>query len=242
MARNQAPHSDGSYWEAVNLRGVPRDDLGVRRQCVRGSVSEFLVDTTIPGGARLPTGDHTLGVRPTHRRQGIGRQPMERLVVEASGRGCSPRCGRPEATIYPRFGFGVAGENASAVIDSRRSRPLRWPRSRVHSAFSTAARSSTSSPPSMNASPTGGRARITRPDDCGPLPRDGHRRLGGIVRRRAPRHQRLSRRVRALRRHGTTSSRRHRPGTAGSASSRRRRRGIELAMWRYLLDIDLVTI
>ena len=30
-----------------------------------------------------------------------------------------------EAVIYPRFGFGVAGENASAVIDSRRARPLR---------------------------------------------------------------------------------------------------------------------
>jgi predicted acetyltransferase len=129
IALLQPPHSDELWvkseptWQACET--VSAFD---GRACV-GSASEFLVDTTVPGGARLPTAAMTrVGVLPTHRRQGVGKELMERLVVEARGRGRMLASLRAtEAVIYPRFGFGVAGENASAVIDSRRARPLRSP-------------------------------------------------------------------------------------------------------------------
>ena len=110
------------------MAGV-RDDLGVRWCVVRRFGVGVPVDTTLPGGARLPTAAITrVGVLPTHRRQGVGKQLMERLVVDARERGRMLASLRAtEAVIYPRFGFGVAGENASAVIDARRARPLRCP-------------------------------------------------------------------------------------------------------------------
>jgi predicted acetyltransferase len=129
IALLQPPHSDEVWikseptWRACDT--ISAFDGGA---CV-GSVSEFVVDTTVPGGARLPTAAITrVGVLPTHRRQGVAKQLMERLVVEARERGRMLASLRAtEAVIYPRFGFGVAGENASAVIDSRRARPLRNP-------------------------------------------------------------------------------------------------------------------
>lgn len=129
IALLQAPHSDDAWrkseptWRACET--ISAFDDGV---CV-GSASEFLVETTVPGGTRLPTAAITrVGVLPTHRRQGIGKRLMERLVVESLGRGRMLASLRASETgIYPRFGFGVAGENASAVIDARRARPLRGP-------------------------------------------------------------------------------------------------------------------
>ncbi len=125
----QAPHSDtdwdkaGPTWQSCETISAFVDGA-----CV-GSASEFLVDTTVPGGARLPTAAiMRVGVLPTHRRRGIAKRLMERLVVESVGRGRMLASLRAtEAMIYPRYGFGVAGENASAVIDTRRARPLRCP-------------------------------------------------------------------------------------------------------------------
>ena len=127
IALLQPPHSDELWrkseptWQACET--ISAFDGSA---CV-GSASEFLVDTTVPGSARLPTAAITrVAVLPTHRRQGVGKQLMERIVVEARDRGRMLASLRAtEAVIYPRFGFGVAGENASAVIDSRRARPLR---------------------------------------------------------------------------------------------------------------------
>ncbi len=129
IALLQAPHSDAAWakseatWQACD--NLAAFDGGT---CI-GSASEFSVDTTVPGGARLPTAAITrVGVLPTHRRQGVGKQLLERLVVDARGRGRMLASLRAtEAVIYPRFGFGVAGENASAVVDARRARPLRCP-------------------------------------------------------------------------------------------------------------------
>ncbi|MGH9133035.1 MAG: GNAT family N-acetyltransferase [Ilumatobacteraceae bacterium] len=129
IALLQAPHSDEAWgkseptWQACET--LSAFDGGA---CV-GSVSEFLVDSTVPGGTRLPTAAITrVGVLPTHRRQGVATRLMERIVVEALGRGRMLASLRASETIiYPRFGFGVAGENASAVIDTHRARPLRCP-------------------------------------------------------------------------------------------------------------------
>ena len=88
IALLQPPHSDELWrkseptWQACET--ISAFDGSV---CV-GSASEFLVDTTVPGSARLPTAAITrVGVLPTHRRQGVGKQLMERIVVEARDRG-----------------------------------------------------------------------------------------------------------------------------------------------------------
>lgn len=79
-------------------------------ECV-GHASGYRVDTVVPGGARLSTSAVSrVGVRPTARRRGVASGLMRRLLTEAAARGqvlASLRAS--EAVIYGRFGFGVAG-------------------------------------------------------------------------------------------------------------------------------------
>lgn len=95
-------------------------------RCV-GHAGQFLVETTVPGGAALPTGAVTrVGVLPTYRRRGLARGLVEALVRDADERGLPLMSLRAsEATIYERFGFGMAGEFASATIDPHLVRPVR---------------------------------------------------------------------------------------------------------------------
>lgn len=95
-------------------------------RCV-GHAGHFLVDTTVPGGVRLPTGAVSrVGVLPSHRRQGIATQLMESLIADADERGLALMSLRAsEATIYERYGFGMAGESAEAELDPGRARPIR---------------------------------------------------------------------------------------------------------------------
>ncbi len=94
--------------------------------CV-GHASTFLVDTTVPGGARLSTSAVTrVGVLPTHRRQRIGTRLMEALIDDARQRDLVLASLRAsEAVIYRRYGFGVAGEYAAVRIDPSRVAPVR---------------------------------------------------------------------------------------------------------------------
>ncbi len=95
-------------------------------RCV-GHVAAFRFETTVPGGARLPTGGVTrVGVLPTHTRRGLLRRMLERLLREAHERGqvlASLRAS--EAPIYGRFGFGLAGEAVDTLITTATARPLR---------------------------------------------------------------------------------------------------------------------
>ena len=80
----------------------------------------------MPGGATLPTSGVTrVGVLPTHRRRGLARRLMERLLTEAHARGqvlASLRAS--ETAIYPRYGFGLAGEAAETIVDPRAAVPI----------------------------------------------------------------------------------------------------------------------
>ncbi|MET0147282.1 MAG: GNAT family N-acetyltransferase [Ilumatobacteraceae bacterium] len=93
--------------------------------CV-GHASAYAVDTVVPGGARLATAAVTrVGVRSTHRRRGVATGLMERVLDDAKDRGqvlASLRAS--EATIYTRFGFGVAGEALEVVVDPHAARPI----------------------------------------------------------------------------------------------------------------------
>lgn len=95
-------------------------------RCV-GHAGQFLVDTTVPGGVRLPTGAVSrVGVIASHRRRGIATELMHGLVRDAAQRGLALMSLRAsEATIYGRYGFGMAGDYLEADLDPRLARPVR---------------------------------------------------------------------------------------------------------------------
>lgn len=92
------------------------------RQLV-GTLGGFHFEMTAPGGAFVPTlGLTVVAVRPTHRRQGVLRAMVGEALLEAR------REGQPlsalfasEASIYGRFGYGLASLVASVSVDPRRS-------------------------------------------------------------------------------------------------------------------------
>lgn len=98
-------------------------------RCV-GHVGAYRFDTTVPGGARLPTaGFSRVGVLPTHTRRGLLTQMMQRSLREAHEEGqvlASLRAS--EAPIYGRFGYGQAGDYVAAHITTAKARPLRGTR------------------------------------------------------------------------------------------------------------------
>ena len=93
-------------------------------RCV-GNVGGYRLDTLVPGGAWLPTcGVTRVGVLSTHRRRGLLRSMLPRLLAEAAGRGqvlASLRAS--ETRIYQPFGFGLAGRSAEATMTSRDALP-----------------------------------------------------------------------------------------------------------------------
>jgi predicted acetyltransferase len=85
---------------------------------VVGSASSYPFQMTIPGGP-VPTAGITLvGVRPTHRRQGILSKLMKQLLEGARKRG-EPIAALwvAEEPIYGRFGCGMASINGEIRID-----------------------------------------------------------------------------------------------------------------------------
>jgi len=98
-------------------------------RCV-GHVGAYRFDTSVPGGARLPTAGYSrVGVLPTHTRRGLLTQLMQRSLREAHARGqvlASLRAS--EAPIYGRFGYGLAGDYVAVHIKTERTRPLRGTR------------------------------------------------------------------------------------------------------------------
>ncbi len=75
---------------------------------------------SVPGGAALPMSGLTMvSVRPTHRRRGILRE-MIRLHLEEARTRRSPISGlwASEASIYRRFGYGLASTSDALQIDS----------------------------------------------------------------------------------------------------------------------------
>jgi predicted acetyltransferase len=75
-----------------------------------GGAGAYLFETTVPGGAAVPTaGVMAVGVLPTHRRRGVLTKLMRRQLAEAHERG-EPLAMlyASEGDIYGRFGYGLA--------------------------------------------------------------------------------------------------------------------------------------
>ncbi len=95
-------------------------------RCV-GHVAAFRFDSTVPGGALVTTAGVTMvGVLPTHTRQGLLTQMMHRLLVESRDRGnVLATLHASETTIYRRFGFGLATDMTAAAVTTRAAKPWR---------------------------------------------------------------------------------------------------------------------
>ena len=92
-----------------------------------GNVAAFRFDSTVPGGAKVATAGVTrVGVLPTHTRQGVLTQLMHRLLVESRERGnVLATLHASETSIYRRFGFGLATDSIGAQITTRSAKPWR---------------------------------------------------------------------------------------------------------------------
>lgn len=83
-----------------------------------GTGGAFSLGLTVPGGGEVPMGGTTvITVQPTHRRQGVLRQLMDRHLDEVAERG-EPLAGlwASEASIYGRFGYGQATHRYLAKV------------------------------------------------------------------------------------------------------------------------------
>lgn len=75
-----------------------------------GGSGNFGFHLTLPGGASVPVGGvGDVGVLTSHRRRGILRSMMTWLIEDSAGRGeLASTLTASQATIYGRFGYGVA--------------------------------------------------------------------------------------------------------------------------------------
>jgi predicted acetyltransferase len=86
------------------------------------TVSSWVGDLTVPGGAVDAWGISSVTVSPTHRRRGIARALLSSELRTAAGAGLAvASLTVSEATIYGRYGFGPATRVAGLTIDTRRA-------------------------------------------------------------------------------------------------------------------------
>lgn len=86
-----------------------------------GTTDSF--ELTVPGGSSVPmAGVTAIGVAPTHRRRGLLTAMMRRLLDDAHERQ-EPLAGlwASESSIYARFGFGQATSGLRLRVDTRRA-------------------------------------------------------------------------------------------------------------------------
>lgn len=103
-------------------RLLTADDGGV----LAGSAGAYSFEMTVPGGASVPVAGVTwVGVLPTHRRRGVASALMRRQLDDVAERG-EPIAvlTASEASIYGRFGYGLATRLARVRLDTTGGLPL----------------------------------------------------------------------------------------------------------------------
>jgi predicted acetyltransferase len=88
------------------------------------TAGSFTSRLTVPGGANLPMSAVTdVGVLPTHTRRGLASALIRRQLQQSVERGESVASLRAsEATIYERFGYGIASATAMVEVNVARAR------------------------------------------------------------------------------------------------------------------------
>jgi predicted acetyltransferase len=89
-----------------------------------GAAGSFPFDLTLPGGSTVPVcGVSDVGVLPTHRRRGVLRALLTRQLDDAAAAGeRAAVLSASEATIYGRFGFGTATRWRRVEVPTARAR------------------------------------------------------------------------------------------------------------------------
>jgi predicted acetyltransferase len=84
------------------------------------TAASYALTVGVPGGTLAMAGLSMVTVRPTHRRRGVLRELIRLHLDDARGRG-EPLSGlwATEATIYGRFGYGIAAEADTLEADTR---------------------------------------------------------------------------------------------------------------------------
>jgi predicted acetyltransferase len=105
-ARFQALIAPGHAWAAFDGANVV------------GTAATFDHSIGVPGGGTLPIAGLTMvAVKPTHRRRGILRELMRLHLEEARGRHVAASgLWASEATIYQRFGYGLASTHDAIEV------------------------------------------------------------------------------------------------------------------------------
>jgi predicted acetyltransferase len=129
IALLSAPTSDDDWEKVAASWAEPEHDSLTAwdaGRCV-AHVGGFRFDTVVPGGAQLATSGVTrIGVLPTYTRQGLLTRMLTKLLVDARARAMPLASLRAsEGVIYRRFGFGIAGNLTSVEVDAARVRPVR---------------------------------------------------------------------------------------------------------------------
>lgn len=91
-----------------------------------GAAGAYTFDMTVPGGTTVPVAGVTwVGVLPTHRRRGVLNALMRRQLDDVVDRG-EPIAvlTASEASIYGRYGYGLATRLAKVRLDSSGGLPL----------------------------------------------------------------------------------------------------------------------
>lgn len=82
----------------------------------------YSFDQTVPGNALPCAGVTWVSVKPTHRRQGILRNMMQRQLEDVRERGeAIASLWASESIIYGRFGYGLAAQGMEFTIDRTRT-------------------------------------------------------------------------------------------------------------------------
>jgi len=108
----------GPYWDFNRVWGTfdgPEDGP------VLGTLRSWATEVTVPGGALVPASAiAAVTVRSTHRRRGILRQMIQAEHEAALVRGeAIAVLYVSEASIYGRFGYGVAVQPCTWIVDTR---------------------------------------------------------------------------------------------------------------------------
>ncbi|MCC6624947.1 MAG: GNAT family N-acetyltransferase [Deltaproteobacteria bacterium] len=116
------PAADPTFEDRVRaLLDLGRTFACFDRGQIVGTAAGFDMELTLPGGRAPMSGLTMVTVRPTHRRRGILRALIDAHLEAARAHG-DPVSGlwASEATIYGRFGYGVAAESDALTISDAR--------------------------------------------------------------------------------------------------------------------------